>query len=64
VIAEDEACEDLSDEQITAAAEQLLDVAGNELQEALGSRGNDFLGDYWAGSQLEILADVVKPPAV
>lgn len=58
LIEEDEACADFTEEQVEQAAILALDEMGRDLEEHLGSKGNEFTSDRWAVIREQIIAQV------
>jgi hypothetical protein len=55
LVQEDEDCEGLTDAQKEAVATMFLSHARGGLLDALGGRGNDYLGDRWAIDSAEMI---------
>lgn len=57
-IEEDDSCGHLTEAQIVEAGTALLQTIGRDLQDVLGSRGNEFIDDRWMVEADEILREV------
>lgn len=62
-IEESEEAAGLDEAALQEAAEALLDLGGRQLEDILGSRGNEALSDFWAMFKDDILSPDAAPAA-
>lgn len=63
VILEDEDCADLTEEEVDQAADAALHEMKRNLEDHLGSKGNEFIADMWYADVRDTVMDALRKGA-